>query len=120
MVQYICPKCNKVFNKKSNFQYHVYKRKHSCVAKLSLKLSLKLSKNDNDFSCSRCDKSYKFKSGLSRHISTFHNDTLKSNKNGNLNNQSLDDINVEFYPSKNNTNDNTAFNNSRAIGKPKN
>ena len=34
MVNHTCPKCKKVFNRRSHYNYHVYKRKKPCTTRL--------------------------------------------------------------------------------------
>lgn len=64
---YICPKCNKIFDRKSTYDYHVYKRKKPC-------------KNNNMFSCSKCKKNFSTKFNLSRHQEKYCKYELKKNK----------------------------------------
>ena len=86
MIEYICLKCNKTFNKKSNYNYHVYKRKTSCVRnykELNHKIDQIESKLNHKmitkFDCQRCNKSYSSNSNLSRHIKGYCKATINNN-----------------------------------------
>lgn len=81
MVLYICKKCNKVFNKKSNFDYHCYNRKRPCnentqiIAQkdnMETNKTKKIIKNKNNFSgnfkCPTCGNNYSTKGNLTRHL----------------------------------------------------
>lgn len=95
MVKYQCQRCHKVFDRKSSFEYHVYKRKTPCdvvnindvktidiEAKKGVKSSDNLHKKcpeQNDhfgvkskdpLSCPHCNKCYTSKYSLKRHIDT--------------------------------------------------
>ena len=63
MVLYKCNRCGKEFNRKSNYNYHI-NRKRPCAPKFS-KRSLK---NPPKFRCSNCDKLYTTKYNLNRHL----------------------------------------------------
>jgi len=43
MVSFTCPNCNKLFNRKSNFEYHTYNKKRPCTV-LHKKIEAKLAK----------------------------------------------------------------------------
>ena len=80
MVEYKCDKCNKIFNKKSNFTKHI-NRKNKCKSKEIVNIQNipentqnipeiypKLSDNkETKMKCSYCDKIFVYKSGLYRH-----------------------------------------------------
>lgn len=76
MVEHKCPKCGKIFNKKSSFNNHLKK--------------LKPCKKDkkNQYECKHCNKLFTRKYNLNRHIKTAHNinvDTTNiENNNGNI------------------------------------
>lgn len=83
MIQYICPKCHKVFNKKSNYNYHINIRKRSCVP---IKPCMKEYIFKPKFQCSKCNISFSSKSNLNRHIDNSCVGMIKTehkiNKNG--------------------------------------
>jgi len=99
MVNHTCPKCKKVFSRRSHYNYHVYKRKKPCINKSNSENVKSIIDGENekmpkmnriepnttnlnqnepknsffrqDFSrydCSYCDKTFKFKSSLVRHL----------------------------------------------------
>lgn len=80
MKEFICPKCNKVFNKKSNYNYHVFKRKTSCMRNFkhknistNLKIKPKMAEKYNiHFLCPICFISFTRKDNLNRHTKSFH------------------------------------------------
>lgn len=55
MVEYNCPKCNKIFKKKYNYEKHIYNRKKMC---------------SNKIPCKYCKKYYSSKSNLNKHLRT--------------------------------------------------
>ena len=59
--KFYCKKCDFYTNDKFNFQRHKQTTKHK----------------SKFFSCMYCDKKYKFKSGLSRHIKRNHADDIE-------------------------------------------
>lgn len=75
MVNYSCSKCNKTFNKKSNYYNHLYKRKTPCNS-ISQKTDIYDLKNptqiNSNLTCSECNNIYSSTSNLNRHINKFH------------------------------------------------
>lgn len=75
--KYICPKCHKKFKQKSHHDYHVYKRKRSCVVEItqnvqdcaeSCRIFDKTTPSSTvSLECPRCHKSYSSQSSLTRH-----------------------------------------------------
>jgi len=61
MVQYVCLKCGKQFNKKSNYDYHTQKRQTLCNKNIIKK----------KYPCQFCKSNFTTKSNLSRHIKKF-------------------------------------------------
>lgn len=100
MVQYKCDKCNKLFDKKSNFLYHI-NRKIPCFDQSSLiqneseksKKECKrytASNNDkaysdlverNELQCQDCDKIFSSKSNLNRHLNGRCKEINNNNEN---------------------------------------
>lgn len=86
MVLYQCNKCKKVFNRKSHYDYHVYKRKFPCLQEGIIveskddsfsnpnnkKVNLYSDKKEPKFFCSNCDITFATKSNLNRHNKRFH------------------------------------------------
>lgn len=84
MVLYICPKCNKVMNRKSIYNYHVYKKKRSCIPQFTLEELLKTQNEggiSTKYECKICNKKYSTKWNLSRHINQLHEKNIVK-KNG--------------------------------------
>src|ERR1700761_5041717 len=82
MVEHKCPKCNKIFQKKSHLQDHLNRIK-PC------------DKKNQKIKCEYCNKLYSRKDTLNRHINTIHADiTNQTNnvksKNANINNVGRD------------------------------
>lgn len=67
MIEYACNRCGKIFNKKSNYDNHVYKRKKQCV-------------KCSTFKCNLCSKCYNHKSGLYRHMNKHKPDHKKNDE----------------------------------------
>jgi prophage antirepressor-like protein/uncharacterized C2H2 Zn-finger protein len=63
------PKCKTIFNKKSTYNYHVFKRTRPCNENT---ICINLKSPNNKFGCAECDKTYKYQSGLSRHVTLEH------------------------------------------------
>lgn len=84
MPTYKCPDCDKTFDRKSNYDYHVYKRQRSCVNKEILK-SLQNPKADETneiietFECPKCGKKCSRKDSLVRHMKLFCKGKQESN-----------------------------------------
>jgi hypothetical protein len=96
MVNYICPKCNKVFNRKSSYDNHTLNKKNPCdksnfivppkpaksppktanFMEYLLKEPLQLN-NDNNCVCSYCEKSFTRIDSLKKHL----NGRCKSKEN---------------------------------------
>ena len=72
MVNYVCPRCHQLFTKKSTYDYHVNKRKRSCLEQAAM-----LKKNNQPppkpevFTCQFCDKTFTRKDSLLRHSSQY-------------------------------------------------
>jgi len=78
MVQYTCERCKSIFNKKSRYDDHL-SRKIPCPIKENNM------KNENDFYCKICDRSFSRKDALGRHEkSQFHK--LLANKSKKIKN----------------------------------
>ncbi len=73
MVSYQCQKCNKVFNRKSNYDYHIYKKKRPCSNGPAINLHNieKKSAIKKKFQCTFCHKWYTRKDSLKRHQNSF-------------------------------------------------
>ena len=74
MVLYQCSECGKTFNKKSNYDYHVNKRKVPCT--ITNSKTAHYSQNNGSLSashytCPQCGKTYASKYNLNRHIHTY-------------------------------------------------
>ena len=70
MTLHICPRCGYQTEKKSNIRNH-YKKKKICeaiVCDVSIEECLKGLTKKNSFECKYCDKKFKYKSYLQRHI----------------------------------------------------
>lgn len=67
MVEHTCPKCNKVFTKKSHYTRHML-RQNDC----SIKKTVQKHDGTTTYICHVCKKEYKYKSGLSRHTKLAH------------------------------------------------
>jgi hypothetical protein len=66
MVNYICQKCNKIFNKKSNYVYHTQKKINSCIHdEHDIQNIENITKN-----CGFCDKTFTRTTNLKRHLKT--------------------------------------------------
>jgi len=87
MVEYICSRCNKIFNKKSNYIAHI-DRKYKCDLvkddNIALKYAQKAgksSKNEQNqaYKCQRCNKTFLKKFNCERHF-----ESCTSDKNDNL------------------------------------
>ncbi len=63
MPEYRCPKCELVFKKKWNYEYHIY-RKVPCVADVEVKEE----KEDDNNECSFCHKLYSNSFNLKKHL----------------------------------------------------
>jgi len=79
MVVHQCPKCSKIFNKKSNLTKHLNKKIHCDGI------------NDSNLKCKHCGKQFCRKDSLNRHIGTIHANIINQAKqvnvvNGNYNN----------------------------------
>lgn len=75
---YKCSKCNKTFNQKSHYTYHVYKRKTPCVkepkntrAQTVNSVHKSGSHTCTQIECLKCHKTFAQKSSLTRHIRHF-------------------------------------------------
>lgn len=66
MKKYICNRCQKTFTKKSNYDYHIYKKKIPC--EISSKM---IKKSDSQFRCPKCNKLFTRRDNLTRHINSF-------------------------------------------------
>jgi len=84
MIEYICKNCNKIFNKKSNYSYHI-NRKIKCISPQAEKNHFWDSQNHNNDSilssknkCDYCFKTFSTNSNYNRHVK---NCKLKENNN---------------------------------------
>jgi len=68
MIIYTCPKCNKEFNNKSNFEYHISKKIKSCIPIKINNFENNIIKEELKFSCNLCNLSFSRKTSLNRHI----------------------------------------------------
>lgn len=75
MPTYECPKCNKLFNHKSHYSYHISKRKRECVPhKIPHTPPIPHNVSDKEISicrCSSCGKTFSRKDNLKRHVQKF-------------------------------------------------
>ena len=75
---YTCQRCNKEFDRKDTFEYHVYKKKYPCRAININKIdpiitnqnqpNLITNNDQTEFKCQKCDKSYSNNSNRNRHM----------------------------------------------------
>lgn len=76
-MKYECSDCHKSFDRKSNYDYHVFKRQKPCNVIDTPPAKIKqCSDNDSDtintnLTCPNCNKSYSRKDSLQRHINEF-------------------------------------------------
>ncbi len=121
-VNYICPKCHKQFSQKSNYDYHVYKRKRPCVIKKSstdnnLRNENKMRganrlNNGVLYECFKCHKHYVSKYNLNRHLAKYCKGKFNPNniaKNAQPifdagNNDHCNEIDVKEYSKQYNSN----------------
>src|SRR5579872_5396539 len=99
MVEYKCDKCNKIFDKKSNYVVHINK-KYSCNKDIQLTpINTDAAPNDSDIAeniiCNYCKKTFSRQSSLIRHI----NDRCKvkkddTNKKEDIYQKLLNEINI--------------------------
>ncbi len=70
----VCNNCGKKFTRKSNYDYHVNKRKRPCVgAGIILKSPPQIAENCLKlFGCRLCNKSYTRSDNLKRHLTSVH------------------------------------------------
>ena len=72
---YKCPTCSKEFNKKCNFDDHVYNRKKPCNVKLVIIENSNLLvgdiNNKSNIFCEFCNKEFSRKDSLNRHLNNF-------------------------------------------------
>jgi hypothetical protein len=84
-VKYRCPKCKKEFKRKHVYEYHIFKKKFSCIGE-PIEYDLEMQKIDEksqqvsaQYECQRCHNIYANKSNLNRHIKGYctvlYNDT---------------------------------------------
>lgn len=71
MVIYRCPLCYKSFNRKSSYDYHVYKRTVPCNNNNKLPDNLINSSKKISLQCPQCDKVYSRRDNLKRHMDKF-------------------------------------------------
>ena len=98
MVKYKCNRCNKTFNRKSNYIYHI-NRKRPC--KLVSQNNHKISHKNE---CSKCHKIYANKSNLNRHIKLYCNvnESICKTDENDLNNE--EDIYIALDDTSNDSN----------------
>jgi hypothetical protein len=84
---YFCEKCNFVCSKNSNFQQHLLTAKHKMTTKSTVVATEKMP--NSQFSCEKCGKCYKERTGLWRHKKKC---TLKNNSQSQ---ESTDNKNVQ-------------------------
>jgi len=109
MVLYKCNRCNKEFNRKSNYNYHI-NRKKPCK-KVNQKQKSKLIKTNHTYKCFNCNKIYSTKSNLNRHIKQYCKELQEITENNHKNDQTnqsykyniLDDQEV-YYNTSNDIN----------------
>ncbi len=65
MTIYTCQKCNRSFDRKSTYDYHVYERKRSCVKDENVDIDI--DNNPSIFQCELCTKTFTCKRNLLRH-----------------------------------------------------
>lgn len=85
MVEYKCPKCGKLFNKKSNYTNHVYHRKTLCGANVipTDGTNPKVLRNTvSKHICMECNKTYSSRSNLNKHVRNIHGS--KSNEHNGI------------------------------------
>ncbi len=73
MVNYTCPTCNKQFNRKSNYDYHIENKKKPCRPKNPIEPMLNpgepdLNPKNNGHSCGYCGFEFSTNSHMNRHI----------------------------------------------------
>lgn len=112
---YKCMKCNKIFDQKGHYDYHVYQRKRPCEINI---LTPDTSESGGEipqiFKCIECNKAFTRKDNLTRHIKYFckhqinesikSNVLVKQNNNDNIQPELKQDIHNDKLTSiKNNT-----------------
>lgn len=70
MVEYKCGKCNKVFSRKSHYEYHK-NRKISCIPSSRSTAHVICQNNASKSQCSYCNKKFSRTDSLNRHISKY-------------------------------------------------
>lgn len=98
MVNYVCPRCHQIFYKKSTFDYHVNKRKRSCLdqaAILKKKEIIQQPVKSDIFTCDNCDKTFTRKDSLQRHVSQYCKPSYKKEKVEKK--EEDDDVELEEY-----------------------
>lgn len=96
MTIYKCENCDKLFDQKCNFDYHVLKRKIPCQKKKNYEKKTK-------FECQNCNNTFATKFTLERHILEFCKGQNLEKKKCEMNLNSLN--NTNFIASNNKSND---------------
>lgn len=105
MVEYTCKKCGETFNKKSNYDVHM-NRKKPCDKIV-----------DPELKCKHCSKKYGRKDTLNRHIKNKHTniinkpvDVNNNNNNANANNANINNANTNIVGDHNINNSHNVIN----------
>jgi hypothetical protein len=96
MVLHTCERCNRSFNRKSNYDNHI-KKKNQCD---SIEYNLVIEENEKKYECTKCNKTFKYKYCLVKHLNgkkdcskkVIDNSAKQYNQNKQLDNNQIKQI----------------------------